>query len=40
MNNTIETILTPKPAAQPRIYAYSIADAAHAGLLEIGRDHA
>lgn len=37
MNNTIETILTPKPAARPRIYAYSIADAAHAGQLKIGQ---
>ena len=37
MNNTIETILTPKPTARPRIYAYSIADAAHAGQLKIGQ---
>ena len=37
MNNTIETILTPKPAARPSIYAYSIADAGHAGQLKIGK---
>ena len=34
---TIEQILAPKPQARPRIYAYSIADAAHAGLLKIGQ---
>src|SRR3954467_15631238 len=34
---TIEEILAPKPGAWPRIYAYSIADAAHAGLLKIGQ---
>ncbi len=34
---TIEDILAPKPEARPRIYAYSIADAAHAGLLKIGQ---
>ena len=37
MNKTIEEILTPKPEARPRIYAYSIADKAHAGLLKIGQ---
>ena len=31
MSQTIEEILTPKPEARPRIYAYSIADKAHAG---------
>lgn len=36
-NPTIEDILTPKPDARPRIYAYTIADAAHAGLLKIGQ---
>ena len=32
MSKTIEEILAPKPEARPRIYAYSIADQAHAGL--------
>jgi hypothetical protein len=36
MNKTIEEILTPKPEARPRIYAYAIADKAHAGLLKVG----
>src|SRR3954468_20783006 len=34
---TIEEILTPKPKARPRIYAYSIDDAAHKGLLKVGQ---
>lgn len=34
---TVDEILAPKPEARPRIYAYSIADAAHAGLLKIGQ---
>jgi hypothetical protein len=34
---TIEGILTPKPEARPRIYAYTIDDAAHAGLLKVGQ---
>jgi hypothetical protein len=34
---TIEEILAPKPEVRPRIYAYSIADAAHAGLLKVGQ---
>jgi hypothetical protein len=34
---TIDEILARKPEARPRIYAYSIADAAHAGLLKIGQ---
>lgn len=34
---TIEQILAPKPAARPRIYAYSIADAPHQGLLKVGQ---
>lgn len=34
---TIEEILTPKPKARPRIYAYSIGDKAHAGLLKVGQ---
>src|SRR5690242_18135526 len=36
-NKTIEEILAPKPKARPRIYAYSIADEAHAGLLKVGQ---
>ena len=34
---TIEGILAPKPEARPRIYAYSIEDEAHAGLLKVGQ---
>jgi len=34
---TVEDILSPKPEARPRIYAYSIADDAHQGLLKIGQ---
>ena len=34
---TIEEILAPKPEVRPRIYAYSIADAAHSGLLKVGQ---
>src|SRR3712207_506491 len=37
MSKTIEEILAPKPEARPRIYAYSIADEAHAGLLKVGQ---
>lgn len=37
MTKPIEEILAPKPAARPRIYAYSIADTAHEGLLKIGQ---
>src|SRR6266853_1952569 len=33
----IEEILAPKPEARPRIYAYSIDDKAHGGLLKIGQ---
>jgi hypothetical protein len=33
---TIEEILAPKPTARPRIYAYSIGDNAHQGLLKVG----
>jgi len=36
MSKTIEEILAPKPIARPRIYAYSIDDAAHKGLLKVG----
>src|SRR5215469_4765185 len=34
---TIEEILALKPEARPRIYAYSIADDAHAGILKVGQ---
>lgn len=37
MNKPIEEILSPKPEARLRIYAYSIADAAHKGLLKVGQ---
>ena len=34
---TIEDILAPKPEVRPRIYAYAIDDAAHAGQLKVGQ---
>lgn len=35
---TVDEVLAPKPGARPpRIYAYSIADDAHLGLLEVGQ---
>ena len=37
MSKPIEEILAPKPEAHPRIYAYSIADKAHKGLLKVGQ---
>lgn len=37
MSKPIDEILAPKPEARPRIYAYSIADAAHAGQLKVGQ---
>jgi hypothetical protein len=37
MSKTIEEILSPRPAARPRIYAYAIADKAHEGLLKVGQ---
>ena len=37
MSKTIDEILAPKPDARPRIYAYAIADKAHAGLLKVGQ---
>jgi len=37
MSKPIEEILAPKPVARPRIYAYSIADEAHKGLLKVGQ---
>jgi len=37
MSKPLEEILAPKPEARPRIYAYSIDDPAHAGLLKVGQ---
>lgn len=37
MSKPIEEILTPKPQARPRIYAYTINDTSHDGLLKIGQ---
>lgn len=37
MSRTLEEILAPKPDARPRVYAYSIDDKAHIGLLKIGQ---
>lgn len=37
MSRPVETLLPPKPEARLRIYAYSIEDEAHAGLLKIGQ---
>ena len=37
MSKTIEQILEPKPEVRPRIYAYSINDEAHRGLLKVGQ---
>ena len=37
MSKTIEQILALKPKVCPRIYAYSIDDRAHAGLLKVGQ---
>lgn len=37
MAKTIEEILAPRPEARPRIYAYSIDDSAHKGLLKVGQ---
>jgi hypothetical protein len=37
MSKTIDEILAPKPEVRPRIYAYSIADPEHAGLLKVGQ---
>jgi hypothetical protein len=34
---TIDEVLAPRPELRPRIYAYSIADKAHAGLLKVGQ---
>ncbi len=37
MSKSIEEILAPKLVTRPRIYAYSIGDKAHAGLLKVGQ---
>lgn len=37
MSKAIEEILAPKPEARPRLYAYSITDTAHKGLLKVGQ---
>lgn len=37
MAKSVEEILTPKPEARPRIYAYSIADEQHKDLLKVGQ---
>lgn len=37
MSKPIEEVLTPKPSARPRIYAYSIAAESHQGQLKIGQ---
>jgi hypothetical protein len=37
MYKTIEAILAPKPEARPRIYANSIDNAVHAGMLKVSR---
>jgi hypothetical protein len=37
MTKHIEEILAPKPEARPRVYAYSIDDKAHKGLLKMGQ---
>jgi hypothetical protein len=37
LSKPIEEILAPKPQSHPRIYAYSIADVEHAGLLKVGQ---
>jgi predicted house-cleaning noncanonical NTP pyrophosphatase (MazG superfamily) len=37
VSRDIEEILAPKPEARPRVYAYSINDKAHKGLLKVGQ---
>lgn len=37
MGKSAEQILTPKPEIRPRLYAYTIHDAAHQGLLKVGQ---
>ena len=37
MNKSIAEILAPRQKARPRIYAYSIDDKAHVGLIKVGQ---
>jgi len=37
MSKPLLEILAPKPVVRPRIYAYAIADKAHAGLLKVAQ---
>lgn len=37
MSKTVDEILSPKPLVRPRIYAYSIDDSSHDGILKVGR---
>jgi hypothetical protein len=37
MSRPIDDILAAKPTARPRLYACSIDDKAHAGLLKVGQ---
>jgi hypothetical protein len=37
MTKTIDEILSPKPELRPKIYAYSIDDKPHSGLLKVGQ---
>jgi hypothetical protein len=37
LSKTIEELLAPKPEVRPHIYAYSISDEAHRGLLKVGQ---
>jgi hypothetical protein len=37
MSKPIEEILSAKPQVRPQIYAYSIDDKSHAGLLKVGQ---
>jgi len=37
MSKSIDEVLAPKPQARLRIYAYTIADSAHKGLLKVGQ---
>jgi hypothetical protein len=37
MSKTVNEVLPPRPEARPKIYAYSIDDKAHVGLLKIGQ---
>jgi len=37
MSKSVDQILPPRPEARPRIYAYSIDDVSHKGLLKVGQ---